>query len=352
MKYFAYYKSLNYIIILLIIIACNKKDIAPVPIIIPVTTSSEYISHTSNELKFKVGFIILDSRTNFDLTQIELVRYLYIGSYTNQSGAYNTFVLDSLNKMNTSYLGSYSVAIMLDESEIDESQFNGLGNKYMLNQETACRKFFKLSPVGSNFILSAYGMGNEFIPNEPITIYGDDFTNNADKYDQTLANLRKYSNYKGNAPFLSALDSMLEFINNKAINSNKQIIAFTHNEDVVSNKDWDSLITKAINYNVVVNIVMTYQSNGDFYNYTQIAQKTGGFIFYVSNNQDGTNMPLFANRLNDILLGNYSFFESNWTQTASKPVFVSNYSSGAYIELFVDNLDKLYTYMPFYISIP
>jgi len=131
-----------------------------------------------------------------------------------------------------------------------------------------------------------------------------------------------------------------------------QIIAFTHNEDVVSNKDWDSLITKAINYNVVVNIVMTYQSNGDFYNYTQIAQKTGGFIFYVSNNQDGTNMPLFANRLNDILLGNYSFFESSWTQTASKPVFVSNYSSGAYIELFVDNLDKLYTYMPFYISIP
>lgn len=349
------YNIAQYVIIFLIaftVISCRKLDVPPVPVIIPVTINSEYINHTSNELKYKVRFAIFDSRTNYDLTQTDLVKYLYIGSYTGQSGTFYTFTLDSLKKMNTSYLGNYSAAIMLDESEIDESQFNGLGNKYMLNQETACRKFFKLSPAGSEFILSAYGYENESLQNEPITIYGNNFTNNIDYYDQTLAYLRKYSNYKGGAPFLSAVDSMLEFINIKATNLNKQIIVFTHNEDVVSTNDWDEVINKAVNYNIVVNIVMTYQSEGDFYNYTKIAQKTGGFIFYVSNNQDGSNMPLFSNRLNDILLGNYTCFESEWTQTASNPVFVSNYSSAVYMELFVDNLDKLYTYMPFYISIP
>lgn len=344
--------SVIFLIIIFSVWSCKKKDIAPVPIIIPVTLNTEYISHTSKELKFKVRCIILDSRTNYDLTEIELAKYLYIASYTGQSGTNYTFSLDSLTKVNTPFLGNYSAAIMLDESEIDESQFNLLGGKYMLNQETACRKFFKLASDGSEFILSAYGLGNEFIPNQPLTIYGDNFTNNDVQYDQTLAYLRKYSNYKGNAPFLLALDSMLEFMNIKATNSNKQIIAFTHNDDSVSGKDWDSLILKAINYHITVNIVMTYQSNGDFYNYTNIAQKTGGFIFYVSNNQDGTNMPLFANRLNEILQGNFTCFESKWTETASTPVFVSNYSFAGYMELYVDNLDKLYTYMPYFISIP
>jgi hypothetical protein len=171
-------------------------------------------------------------------------------------------------------------------------------------------------------------------------------------YDQKLAELRQYNYFTGNTPFLQAMDSMLEFVKAKAPNANKQIIAFTHSEDNVGGKTWNAVINKAISYHIPVNIVMTYQSNPNFYNYLELAGRTGGLIFYVSNNQDGANIPHFATKLNDVLKGNFLCFESDWTVKASSPVFSSGWDESGYMELYIDNKDKLYTYMPYFFRIP
>jgi len=336
---------------LLLLFSCKKKDAAPVPIIVPVTLSAVHVSHTTTQLEFKIRFFILDSRVNDELTEMDLQQYLYINGYS-YSGVNYSYTLNSVNKVTMPLLGNSSTAVMLDESGIEEDQFAGLGASYMQNQETACRKFFKLSPAGNNFILSAYSADNAFLPSHPLTIYGDGFTDNPEIYDQKLAELRQYNYFTGNTPFLQALDSMLEFVKAKAPNANKQVIAFTHSGDNVGGPAWNAVVNKAVAYHIPVNIVMTYQSNGDYYNYITLAGTTGGMIFYVSNNQDGTNIPHFTTKLNDVLKGNFLCFESDWTVNASSPVFNSGFAESGFMELYIDNKDKLYTYMPYFFRIP
>lgn len=335
----------------LLLFSCKKKADAPVPIIVPGTISASYVSSTTTQLKFRIRFFILDSRLDDNLSEIDIQHYLYIDDHS-YAGVNYSYTLNSVYHVTTPFLGNSSTAVMLDESAINETDFNGLGAKYMLNQETTCRKFFKLTPSGSDFILAAYSYNNSFLPSQPLTIYGDGYTNQAELYDQKLAELRNYNYFTGNSPFLLALDSMLEYVNAKAPNTNKQIIAFTHNKDDVGGPAWNAVINKAVNYHIPVNIVMTYQSEGDFFNYISLAGTTGGLIFFVSNNQDGTNMPHFATRLNDILKGNFTCFESDWTVNASSPVFNSGFTESGYMQLYIDNKDKLYTYMPYFCRIP
>jgi len=349
------WKIVNIVVVILLIInlfSCKKVEVKPAPIFANVTLSAEYISHSSQDLKFKVRFLILDSRAKDGLIEDDISTGLYISPYTgDSSGAYYTYTLNSIKKVSTAILGNSSTAIMLDESEIEEDNFNNQGAEYVLSQETACRIYFKNIANGSNFILSAYGSDNQLLPYQPLTIYGDNFTNNALIYDQTLAELRRYSNFSGNTPFLLATDSLLEFMNLKAPNENKNLIAFPHSEDNVGGKDWATIINKALDYNIHCNIILTYQSSPNFYELIQLASVTGGFIFYVENNQNGRNIPFFAEHLNDILQGNILCYETEWAKHSDKPVFESNYYEGGYIELYIDN-QRLYTYLPYYVGIP
>ena len=341
------------IIVVLVIfnfISCKKVEDAPLPIIVNVTLATQYISHTSNELKFKVRFLILDSRTN-GLTDLDISNSLYIDPYTGTSGANYTFSLDSFKKVTVPFSGKSSTVIMLDESEIEEDNFQNLGPTYVLNRETACRKFFKNISSGCDFVLSAYGSDNQFLPSQPISIYGENFTNNALIYDQTLADLRRYGNFGGNSPFLIATDSLLEFINSKASNSNKNLVVFSHSEDNVGGKDWQEIINKALEYKIRCNVVMTYQSTPNFYELIDLACKTGGFIFFVENNQDGKNIPFFADNLNGMLNGNIQCFETVWTKHSDQPIFESNYYDQGYLELYIDK-ERLYTYLPYSVGIP
>lgn len=339
-------------IFLCAISSCKKQEIVPPPIFVNVTLSTEYISHTSQDLKFKVRFLVLDNRAEHGLIETDISKSIYIEPYTGStSGANYTYTLNNFKKITTETSGLFSTAILLDESEIDEDNFNNQGPTYVLNREIACRKFFKNAFSGSNFILSAYGSDNQHLPFQPLTIYGENFTNNALIYDQTLAELRNYKNFGGNSPFLIASESLLEFINSKNLNLNKNIIVFSHSENNVGESDWISLINKAIDYSVRCNIVLTYQSSPDFYNLIQLAGATGGFIFYVENNQNGQNIPFFAENLNNILQGNILCFEAEWTKHSDIPIFEPDYYEGGYIELYIDN-ERLYTYLPYYVGIP
>ncbi len=342
------------IALIIIIFSCKKETVLPDPILVNITLSAGYISHTPQSLTFKVRFAILDSRFNNELTEVDINNFVYITPYIgNTSGITYTYTLDSIKKTYTPFLGNNtSAAIMIDESKINESDFNNNGPKYVYGQETACRTFFKLSEPGSNFILSAYASGNTFLPQQPLTIYGNGFTNNSLIYDQPLADLRRYNNLNGNSPFLSATDSMLKYINQNATNNNKQLIAFTRSDDNVGGIPWDSVITKARNFHIPCNIVMTYQGTVNFAEYVQMACETGGFLFFVENNQDGKNLPMFGDQLNNILKGNFRCFETVWTVHASQPIFYSGTTELNYIELYMDNNEKLYTYMPYYVRIP
>lgn len=351
------YNKAKYILFIsaltLLISSCRKRNIPPAPVFVNITFSSEYISHTPQSLTFRVNFVILDSRFDGNITGMNIRDFLYIGTYTGGgSGATYTYRLDSFKLAATPLKGAHSTAVMFDLSEIEESDYANKGAKYLIGQETACRKFLKNTSPESNFIVSAYAGNNPYLPSQPVTVFGNGFISNGVFYDQILAGLRRYENTGGTTPFLKATDYILEYINQFAPNNNRQIVAFTHSEDDEGGFTWNSIISKARNYNVPCNIIMTYQNTPDFYEYLELAGETGGFVFFVENHQDGGNIPLFGEQLDNILTGNFQCFETVWTVQTDKPVFSSGFAEGGYIELYMDTEEKVYTYMPYFLRIP
>jgi|GEM_PF-3162416 len=344
--------TLTTIVILSLLLNCCKKAEVPAPILAPGTISAEYISHTPTELKFKVRFFVLDSRNNNDLTEMDIANSIYIDSFTDDFGTQFSYTLNSVKKVTTPLLGKASTAVMWDLSEIEEDKYNWFGPQYMQNQEIACRKFFKLSPPENEFVFAAYSTNNYYIPNDTINIFSNGFTNNTSFYDQRLAQFRNNTIYYGLTPVRQALDTMLDFTISKAKNANKQIIAFTHSEDNMGGPYWNSIIQKAKGNNIPINVVMNYQSDGNFPDYIKLACSTGGFVFYVSNYLDGRSLPVLASGLNNIVQGNFTCFESEWTANVSSEVFAPGFVEASYIELKINNNYNLFPYMPFYVEIP
>lgn len=185
------------------------------------------------------------------------------------------------------------------------------------NTETFIRKFFKNAGVNNKFLFSDFEASAN-----PVTIYGNGYSDNALLFDQILAerfdNISQPDSKAGPVPLIESLDFMLNYINQYAPAGNRNLLLLSswsvYNMNSTSK---DQIINKAKTLGITVSTILYLGDinyfTWDLYNddlYYRLAYETGGSV-YMNKYNDYSFITL-ASHLQNIMRGDYSCFDATW----------------------------------------
>ena len=308
--------------------------------------SSEILNYSANELDLLVNFFVFDKENNDKLTSIDISDKLVLED--------DNYDFDGeLNNFNTSITpeyGNYSCFILLDDL-FNQVTYNHFDNVSGL--ENFIRMFFHNS--GHN---NYFNFANSKIGVNPLTIYNDEYTNNAKEFDLPLAKLchemPELTEKADSMPLLTSIDSVLEFINLKAPDNNRNLLLLcSDNAFSSSGINTNKIINKAIQYNIRVHTILGAggdsklifsRSNFLF----KLSNATGGIMYELNSDVFPLELLILASNLKNILEGYFQCFQSTWTLKSNDLIFVKGYLGEPLLEVYIQtNYDKEAFQLPF-----
>ncbi|MFH2142612.1 MAG: hypothetical protein ABIJ97_09335 [Bacteroidota bacterium] len=311
-----------FILLSFIIISCNKevdeelKNYYSCGVI-----SSDVVSYNTKKVILKVRFFVLDKSNNEELINSDILNNLY----PSDLSYYGT--LDSLKMVFTPEIGNYSAAVLMSTGLDQDANTRD----YFLIMEPTIRKFLKTSCPENEVMLAKIGDKSK-----PLEILVNGYTTNAEELDIPLAEIYKNGNYPATDTLylLDALDSMINYMDQKSLFNNKHlIIVYSRRKVFLENFNLDTIINKASEKGVTCHLLESTPSyntwvNNDLKKFLfKLNAKTNG-MYYASPfwySFDWGELPmdmlLMSARLGDILNGKFECFEAVWTITSDYPVF-------------------------------
>ncbi len=234
--------------------------------------------------------------------------------------------------------GAYSALMLLDQSGSITSTDPSDARLF------AAKEF--LSSLGSsdNVQVAAFADGGS-LPFDPVTVYGNGFTNNGPGLFSTIDALASLES--GGTPLYDAVDSTAFHTSMNAPNANKAVIVFTDGEDTVSAKTLDQAIARAKNLGIRLFTVGLSSGINDTVLLRMAVETGGGYVFAG----DARRLISYYGTLGNVLSGSASFYQTKWTAFASGGSF--NFSSGSAFTTSVRvNTPQGVLFAPFRIQVP
>jgi hypothetical protein len=271
--------------------------------------STEVESYTADEVFVKFRFFILDAEEGDKLTRRDVFSQMTI--YLT---GYNGYMLN-YQKTNTDPSGNYSCAVLVDDV------YNQINYDYwdpISRTEYFVREFFKTAGEGNRFLFSM--MRDK---TNPLTIYGDGFTEQAETYDQVLAH--QLNNVPDNigmdfdsVPLPYCLNELIDYTDLHAGTANKSILSlYSSNTFPRMGYSMQALIDKAKNKGIRVFTILDAGGSVNNWEYDgrellfKIASETGGAVFENSD-FDAKDLIILGSQMGPIMEGNFPCFEVRW----------------------------------------
>jgi len=227
----------------------------------------------------------------------------------------------------------FSTAILIDQSSsyqyIDEKneRFESI-NAFMQNVKP-----------GNEFLIAAFARDGS-LENE-VSIYGNGFTDNWQDVVFDLLDLTEKTG--GTSNLYDALAQLIDYVSANAANTNKSIVALIRNDDdQQSLTTLDSVISKAAQQSVKINIVWLYDQNYDFNAQTlrKLSWGTGGFTVATGIIKQANTIFMSLNRL---LKNQFNFYRINLKMNAINYSFFPGFWIG-HSFLVKDPSDEVFFY--------
>ncbi|MFC2114463.1 hypothetical protein ACFLRI_03860 [Bacteroidota bacterium] len=286
--------------------SCNKEpeyDIFSTNLKGATVVSTEVISYANKEAVFELGIATFDPQKIYG-NQKQKVDNFNESDIKEYAANYDYYI-QNIDIEEPEAAEDYSNAIMIDRSfgTPDPDEINCYLRNVRSNDEYILSSF-------------SYEDDNDTVP---LTIYSDGFYNDYAKSMEELSDIYSQES-SGESSLYDALDQMLDYVNTNASKDSKYITVFIGEMDqkIKSIPNGDLLISKAISYNIKINIYFIYF---DEYNerLNRITTKTNGFMMetvfpgaYCLANLLSNNYYLYKTRIKIINNGGGIFTQGKY----------------------------------------
>jgi len=261
----------------LLIASCDEPEKEefdhPLKFNISYLSNAQVASYSDQYVDFKLS--ITNLQAYYDVDYIEEYVDLDTSNFKFPAGENYSYEITDAEYIPPGQPQPYSLCILMDLSD-GYSEFDKNNHRY-----EAFNGFMqKFNPM-SEFVFAGYSRGGR-LENEPVDIIGDGFAN---RWSEQLAIdvLDMALNTGGTSPILEAVDEMIGWIDENASTSNRHILVFAHRDDNSVDVHIDTIIAKAIEKNVKIDLMWYNAEN--LYSYpwamAKMAHKTGGMNIYV-----------------------------------------------------------------------
>lgn len=252
-----------------------------------------------------------------------------------QDTVYYDFTQISVGGYTSPSYGSYSALLLFDQSgsitstDPDDSRIEAA--KYFLNALGS----------GDNVMVAAFSKGGN-LPYEPITYYGESFTNDGLRYFSTLNGFKDTEG--GNTPLFQATYTMVDFTYSHAPNSNRAVVVFTDGEDTEGGRTIEEIVNLAQSLNVKV-FTVGLSDNVNKKVLAEMAVGTGGALMWA---RDARQLISTYKTLGNLLHGGAAYYGTRWRVQRSSGAFEG--ATGWFSTHMKVELDNGTLYIPIYVE--
>ena len=340
------YYLLYFILFLFFAISCRKKEAdtqLPWRYDVPVLYSAEAYDYTLRQIDFQLKLAVLRGNNK---TEEAIEEYINISDTSFQfedyifNGGWVRFMKKNISYENSTPDATYFTSIMLDQSAVPES-FDI--NDKMNQRYQAINGFLNRLTGAGQVLISGFARdgklsGNlEFCNPNPVQSW--------DK--STARNLLDLTHKTGGTSCLfDALDEMLDHMENIQAQNKSIVVLVMNKDDSLSTATLESVIQKAKNLNIKVNLIWLIDNwtYVDFTTFTELPARTGGFLIYMG---DIYQVSTIFYGLDKILTNNVNYYKLDVKLTIDSPnYFLDTYRTGIKI-LYPNSSYYTWSFIPF-----
>lgn len=314
------FRKISLILVFIVLIwSCSKEETNDVKTNYSVgTLSTEVLSHTTTEVVVKVRFYVFDRSYSDNLVPFDISSRI-----VDTDGSYGA-TYDSLKRITTTSKGKFSAAVLVTNGYDEDSDMGSLFD--ML--EPTVRKFIYGS-VPENELLIAKAGGNT----NPVEIIGNGFLSTPQEADQRLAEICRTGDYVATdtIKLLTAIDSMVNYLNEKSTTSNKHLILMiSRRKNFRQELNLYNLLNKISNSHITCHLfelspIYTWD-NTNIHNFLRNIngctqgmnyQIPSGYYYDYKYSELPMDLLQISGHMPNMMQGNFECFEMIWTLSNS-----------------------------------